>query len=73
MTESCSGHLDAARTARDAGVKPLVLVHITESVERPGIKENAVREAGEIFKGSIVFAEDLLQVPLEDIAVEDIR
>jgi ribonuclease Z len=46
LTESCSGHLDAARTARDAG---------------------------EIFKGSIVFAEDLLQVPLEDIAVEDIR
>lgn len=73
LTESCSGHLDAARTARDAGVKTLVLVHITESVERPGIKENAVREAGEIFKGSIVFAEDLLQVPLEDIAVEDIR
>ena len=73
LTESCSGHLDAARTARDAGVKTLVLVHITESVERPGIKENAVREAGDIFKGSIVFAEDLLQVPLEDIAVEDIR
>ena len=71
--DTASSLLDAARTARDAGVKTLVLVHITESVEWPGIKENAVCEAGEIFKGSIVFAEDLLPVPLEDIAVEDIR
>ena len=50
-----------------------MLVHITESVEQPGIKEKFIHEAGEIFKGSIVFAEDLLQVPLEDIVVEDIR
>ena len=54
-------------------MKTLVLVHITESVERPGIKEKVLREAGEIFEGSNVFAEDMLQVPLEDIAVEDIR
>ena len=50
-----------------------MLVHITESVEQPGIKEKFIHEAGEIFKGSIVFAEDLLQVSVEDIVVEYIR
>ena len=73
LIESYSGHLDAACTARNAGVKTLVLVHITESVEQPGIKEEVIHEAGEIFKGSIVFAEDLLQVSVEDIVVEYIR
>ena len=73
LTECCSGHLDAARTAQAAGVGTLVLVHITESVERPGIKERVLHEAGEVFAGSIVFAEDLLQVPLDGIEVERIR
>ena len=34
----CSGHIDAARTAQDAGVNTLVLVHITQQVERPGVR-----------------------------------
>ena len=73
LTGCCSGHLDAARTAQEAGVGTLVLVHITASVERPGIRERVVREAGEVFKGTIVFAEDLLRVPLDGIGVEQIR
>ena len=36
LTSCCSGHLDAARTARDAQVSTLVLVHLTEQVSRPG-------------------------------------
>ncbi len=69
----CSGHLDAARTARDAGVNTLVLVHITEQLERPGIRERVLYEAGEIFDGHIIFGEDLLDVPLGDIAPEKIQ
>jgi ribonuclease BN (tRNA processing enzyme) len=73
LTECCSGHLDAARTAQEAGVGMLVLVHITESEEQPGVKEQVIREAGEIFAGPVIFAEDLLQVPLAGIAIERIR
>ena len=73
LTECCSGHLDAARTAQAAGVGTLVLVHITESVERPGVRERVIHEAGAVFSGSIVFAEDLLQVPLDGIEIERIR
>ena len=73
LTGCCSGHLDAARTAQQANVGTLVLVHITEQVERPGIRERALHEAAEVFDGQIVFGEDLLEVPLDAIDVEGIR
>ncbi len=73
LTDCCSGHLDAARTARDANVRTLVLVHITEQVEQPGIRERILHEAAEIFDGQIIFGEDLLEVPISAIEAEPIR
>lgn len=73
ITSCCSGHLDAARTASEAGVKTLVLVHITEQLEQPGIKERVLHEAAEIFRGQIIFGEDLMDVPLTQITPEKIR
>ena len=73
MTSCCSGHLDAARTARDAEVGTLVLVHLTEQVERPGTRERVLAETAQIFAGNIIFAEDLLEVPIGGIEVERIQ
>jgi ribonuclease Z len=73
LTETCSGHEDAARTARDAGVDTLVLVHITEQVEQPGVRERVLHEAATIFPGRIIFGEDLLEVSLENRGVERVR
>jgi ribonuclease BN (tRNA processing enzyme) len=73
LTETCSGHQDAARTAREAGVGTLVLVHITEQVEQPGVRERVIHEASEIFPGRIIFGEDLLDVSIEAGPVERIR
>lgn len=73
ITECCSGHKDAARTARDAGANTLILVHITEQLEQPGIRERVLHEAGQIFEGNIIFGEDLLDVPLGAIQPEEIR
>ncbi|MEM7031529.1 MAG: MBL fold metallo-hydrolase [Chloroflexota bacterium] len=73
LIECCSGHLDAAKTAHAAGVKTLVLVHLTEQMEQPGIRERILAEAAEIFKGNIIFGEDLLDVPLDLIQPEPIR
>ena len=73
ITSCCSGHLDAARTASEAGVRTLVLVHITEQLEQPGIKERVLHEAAEIFRGQIIFGEDLMDVPLTQITPEKIR
>ncbi len=73
LTESCSGHQDAARTACEAGVNTLVLVHITEQVEQPGIRERVLHEAAEIFPGRIIFGEDLLDLDIYAEGVERIR
>jgi ribonuclease BN (tRNA processing enzyme) len=54
-------------------VKTLVLVHITEQLEQPGVRERIVHEAAEVFSGQIIFGEDLLDVPLGDIAPLEIR
>ena len=73
ITCCCSGHLDAAQTARDAGVGTLVLVHFTEQMEQPGTRERLLRDAGQVFGGNIVWGEDLLEVPVGAIQVEAIR
>lgn len=76
ITECCSGHLDAARTARtarDAGVRTLVLVHITEQMEAVGVRERVLQEVGEIFTGNTIFGEDLLEVPLSAIQTGALR
>ena len=67
ITDPCSGHLDAARTARDAKVNTLVLVHLTEQLEPPGVRERVIHETAEIFDGNIVFGEDLMEVPVGGI------
>ena len=67
LTECCSGHLDAARTARDAQVSTLVLVHLTEQVSRPVIRERLLYEAGQVFNGHIIFGEDLLDIPIDGV------
>ena len=73
MTDCCSGHLDAARTARDAAVRTLVLVHITEQLESPGVRERVIGEVGQIFDGHVIFGEDGLEVPLTPIETGMIR
>lgn len=73
ITGCCSGHLDAARTASEAGVKTLVLVHLTEQLEKPGIRERLIHEAGTAFGGHIFLGEDLLDVPIGPIEPEQIQ
>ena len=65
LTDTCSGHIEAAETARDAGVGTLVLTHITARVEQPGVRARVIHEAAEVFPGRIIFGEDLLEVPLD--------
>ncbi len=73
LTSCCSGHLDAARTARDAGVRTLVLVHLTEQLETPGVRERAMHEVAEVFDGQVIFGQDLLDVPLGGLVTEPVR
>jgi len=67
FARSCTSHLDLARMAHEARAKTLVLTHITEQIDRPGVRERMTSEMAQIFKGDIVFGEDLLEVPAIEI------
>ena len=42
-------------------------------MERPGIRERILAEAAQIFSGTIIWGEDLLNVPLDAVQPEAIR
>ena len=64
-TKGAAGHLEVAEVARDAGVKTVVVTHISDQMDVPGVRERLIAEMAEIFDGAIVWGEDLMEVPLE--------
>jgi ribonuclease Z len=61
-----AGHLEAARVAHDGEVRTLVLTHIPEQMDVPGVRERVIREIGQIFAGNVFWGEDLMEIPLRD-------
>jgi ribonuclease BN (tRNA processing enzyme) len=57
------GHLELARLGAQAGVRNLVISHVTEQFDRPGVSERVIREMAEIYKGNLFFGEDLMEIP----------
>lgn len=64
FAESCMGHMELARLAAKARVKSVVLTHVTEQIDQPGVRERIVREMSEVYKGNLILGEDRMQVPL---------
>lgn len=62
---SCGNHLDTAEVARQAGVSTVVLTHMTEQIDQVGVRERIIGEMAQIFGGTIIWGEDLMQVPIE--------
>lgn len=65
FSHSCMGHMELAELARDARVKNLVLTHITEQFDRPGLRERVVADISRVYGGNIFFGEDLMEIPLK--------
>lgn len=59
-----SGHLEAAKAARDANVSTLVLSHFTNQLDVPGVREKILYEVQNVFKGNVIWGEDLMEIPL---------
>ena len=62
--EATGNHLDTAHLAKAAGAKTLVLTHMSEQIDQPGIHERMVHEMAAIFDGEILVGEDLLEIPI---------
>jgi ribonuclease BN (tRNA processing enzyme) len=61
---TCGNHIDTARVAKQAGAKSLVLTHVLEQIDRPGIREEILREMMDIYDGNIIWGEDLMEIPV---------
>jgi ribonuclease BN (tRNA processing enzyme) len=58
------GHIELAQLGQKAGVKTLVITHVTEQIDQPGIRERIVREMSQVYDGNLIFGEDLMEIPL---------
>lgn len=65
FAEGCMGHLELADLGAAAGVRNLVISHVTEQMDVPGVRERILREMGERYPGNLYFGEDLMVIPLD--------
>jgi ribonuclease Z len=71
--QATGNHRDNAEIAKRAGVKTLVLTHLTEQIDQPTIREQIVHEIRQIFDGKLVWGEDLMKLGLADATVSTIE
>lgn len=65
FAQSCMGHRELAKLGEMANVKTLVITHVTEQIDQPGVRERILREMGEIYQGNLIFGEDRMEIPVE--------
>ena len=59
-----TGTIDAAKMAKSAGAKTLILAHAGQHLAAPGSREKGIKDIANIYDGRIVFAEELMTVAL---------
>lgn len=70
---ACGNHKDNALTAQKAGVKTLVLTHMIAQIDQPRIREQIVHEIQEVYKGNVIWGEDLMQLTLAGPVIGNIE
>ena len=64
MEKNNMGHLELARLGAAAKVRNLVVSHVTEQMDVPGVRERLVSEMSAIYAGNLFFGEDLMEIPV---------
>lgn len=57
-------HKLVAGMGHDAGVKKMVVSHLNPAIDQDGVRERVLAEMGEIFKGVLIWGEDLMEIPV---------
>ena len=67
--KACGNHIDTAEVAQQAGVGAILLTHITKQIDQVRVRERIIAEMSTIFKGDIIWGEDLMEVPIRPDAL----
>lgn len=59
-----TGTMDAANMGKDSAAKKLILTHTGPRLCVPGSRERAIADIGAVYGGEIIFAEELMALPL---------
>jgi ribonuclease BN (tRNA processing enzyme) len=59
---ACGSHRDNAALAQRAGVKTLVLTHLTTEIDRPEVRDRILHEIREDYDGRVIWGEDLMEI-----------
>lgn len=60
-----AAHMDVAEFAAGAEVKTCVLSHISEQMDVPGVPERLLREIGSVYSGTLIWGQDLMDIPFD--------
>ncbi len=64
VASGCCGTSAAAQMAQDAGVKKLLLVHISGGLSPHGPMEKGIGDVKKLYDGEVVFTEELMSVDI---------
>jgi ribonuclease BN (tRNA processing enzyme) len=66
--KSTGAHTDVAEVARRADVGALVLTHFTPIIDTPGTRERLIAEMAQIYRGPIIWGEDLMTLSVPHVS-----
>ena len=64
-----SGHMEAARIAANANVKTMVTTHFTPQMDTFGVREKCIGDMVDVFKGRIIWGEDLMKIDIGEHSI----
>ncbi|MGH6620347.1 MAG: MBL fold metallo-hydrolase, partial [Alphaproteobacteria bacterium] len=62
--KGCMGHMELARLGAKTGVRNLVMSHMLLQLDVPGVRESLIAEMKSVYKGNLIWGEDLMEVPV---------
>ena len=66
--QASGAHTDVAEVARRAEVGALVLTHFTPHIDAPGTRERVIAEMATIYRGTIIWGEDLMTLSVPHVS-----
>ena len=68
FAESYTEHGELAALGEKASVRTLMISHVIGQIDQPGMRERGLREMSAIYKGSLIFGEDRMEIPAKSPA-----